>query len=209
MHTSPRVPNFAKNKTAMGVDISLHIEIGRQNQWHLMTIESPQWEKYEHEYKIFDTEVYNVRYYHFRDFLEEASSHIQCNKKILSPELQALIDDEDAKMGYGVFMYDDLCQHCEALEKKLISDIFHAGIYSIKVQLDRIEKRLAGNTPDTEPSDEREQRYEEITPIEQMYDDFMWDYGCIFSLRDTVRALTTFGYTHIPTSDIRIFYLIC
>jgi hypothetical protein len=48
-----------------------------------------------------------------------------------------------------------------------------------------------------------------MTPVEQMYDDFMWDYGCIFSLRDIVRALTTFGYTHIPTSDIRLFYLIC
>jgi hypothetical protein len=193
----------------MGVDISLHIEIRRQNQWHLMTVDSPQWEKYEHEYKIFETEVYNVRYYHFEDFLDEADSHIQGKKDILSPELQLLLDDEDERMGYGVFMYDDLLQHCEALEKKLISGISHAGIYSIKEQLDRIEKRLAGKTPDEGPSDEREQRYEEVTPIEQMFKDFLWDYGCIFSLRDTVRALTTFGYTYIPTSDIRIFYLIC
>ena len=29
----------------MGVDISLHIEIRKQNQWHLMTVTSPQWEK--------------------------------------------------------------------------------------------------------------------------------------------------------------------
>lgn len=195
----------------MGVDISFHIEIRRQNQWHLMTVDSPQWEKYENEDKIFKTEVYNVRYYHFEEFLNEAGSHIRGKKDILSPELQILLDDEDARMGYGVFMYDDLLLHCEALEKKLISGISHAGIYSIKAQLDRIEKRLAGNdnTPEAEPSDEREQLYEEVTPIEQMYDDFMWDYGCIFSLRDTVRALTTFGYTHIPTSDIRIFYLIC
>jgi len=195
----------------MGVDISFHIEIRRQNQWHLMTVDSPQWEKYDNENNIFKTEVYNVRYYHFEDFLDEAGSHIQGKKEILSPELQLLLNDEYAKMGYGVFMYDDLLQHCEALEKKLISGISHAGIYSIKAQLDRIEQRLAGNgnTPDAEPSDEREQLYEEVTPIEQMYDDFMWDYGCIFSLRDTVRALTTFGYTHISTSDIRIFYLIC
>lgn len=124
----------------MGVDISLHIEIRRQNQWHLMSVSCPFWEQHEHEYKIFDTQVYNVRYYHFRDFLDEACSHIRCNKDILSSELQALIDDEDAKMGYGVFVYN---------------------------------------------------------------------YGCIFSLRDIVRALTTFGYTHISTSDIRLFYLIC
>jgi len=195
----------------MGVDISFHIEIRQQNQWHLMTVDSPQWKKYENENKIFETEVFNVRYYHFQDFLDVAGSHIRGKKDILSPELQILLDDEDERMGYGVFMYDDLLQHCQALEKKLISGISHAGIYSIKAQLDRIEKRLAGdgNTSDEEPSDEREQLYEEVTPIEQMYDDFMWDYGCIFSLRDTVRALTTFGYTHIPTSDIRLFYLIC
>lgn len=29
----------------MGADISLHIEIRQQNQWHLMTVTSPQWEK--------------------------------------------------------------------------------------------------------------------------------------------------------------------
>ena len=36
----------------MGVDISLHIEIRKQNQWHLMTVTSPQWEKNDHEYEI-------------------------------------------------------------------------------------------------------------------------------------------------------------
>ena len=36
----------------MGVDISLHIEIRKQNQWHLMTVTSPQWEKTDHEYEI-------------------------------------------------------------------------------------------------------------------------------------------------------------
>ncbi len=41
----------------MGVDISLHIEIRKQNQWHLMTVTSPQWEKTDHEYEIFNTEV--------------------------------------------------------------------------------------------------------------------------------------------------------
>ena len=56
----------------MGVDISLHIEIRRQNQWHLMSVSCPLWEQHDHEYKIFDTQVYNVRYYHFRDFLDEA-----------------------------------------------------------------------------------------------------------------------------------------
>lgn len=43
-----------------------------------------------------------------------------------------------------------------------------------------------------------------------MYEDFMWDYGCVFRFRDTVRALTSLGsYCGIDSSDIRIFYLIC
>lgn len=49
----------------MGIDISLHIEIRQRNQWHLMTVTSPQWEKTDHEYEIFKTEVFNCRYYHF------------------------------------------------------------------------------------------------------------------------------------------------
>ena len=53
----------------MGVDISLHIEIRKQNQWHLMTVTSPQWERSDYEYEIFETEVYNCRYYHFQDFV--------------------------------------------------------------------------------------------------------------------------------------------
>ena len=70
----------------MGVDISLHIEIRKQNQWHLMTVTSPQWEKNDHEYEIFNTEVFNCRYYHFRDFLNEADTHKSRNKEILSEE---------------------------------------------------------------------------------------------------------------------------
>ena len=76
----------------MGVDISLHIEIRKQNQWHLMTVTSPQWEKNDHEYEIFNTEVFNCRYYHFRDFLNEADTHRSRNKTILSAELQEMIE---------------------------------------------------------------------------------------------------------------------
>ena len=36
----------------MGVDISLHIEIRKQKQWHLMKVTSPLWEKTDHEYEI-------------------------------------------------------------------------------------------------------------------------------------------------------------
>lgn len=46
----------------MGVDISLHIEIRRQNQWHLMVVSCPLWEQHEHEYKIFDTQKRPMRY---------------------------------------------------------------------------------------------------------------------------------------------------
>ena len=117
----------------MGVDISLHIEIRRREKWQLMVIESPLLEK-NNEFPIFDTEVYNCRYYHFREFLNES---------------------------------------------------------------------------DTKVDEDRLNRYEETNSIEQMYEDFMWDYGCLFGFRDRVRALTSIGCSSISDSDIRIFYLVC
>ena len=155
----------------MGVDISLHLEIRRQDKWRLMNVTCPLWVKENHGNKIFDTEVYSCRYYH-------------------------------------VFMFPDLEKHCDQLEKMLLSSLSHAGIYSIRQQLDRIEQKLDGTSNDA-PTEKREEVYEDVTPMSQIYEDFMYDNGCLFSLRDTVAALTSFGYTHIPSSDIRIFYLIC
>ena len=174
-----------------------------------MKVTSPQWEKTDHEYEIFNTEGFNCRYYHFRDFLNEADTHKSRNKNILSEELQSLIDEDDFNMGFGVFMFSDMVHYCDTLEKKLISGIAHAGIYSIKEQLNRIEKKLENPTADLTVKEECERLYEEKTPIEQMYEDFMWDYGLLFRFRDTVQALTSFGYTHIDESDVRIFYLVC
>ena len=193
----------------MGVDISLHIEIRKQNQWHLMKVTSPQWEKTDHEYEIFESEVFNCRYYHFRDFLNEADTHRSRNKDILSDELQKMINEDDFDMGFGVFMFDDLVHHCDVLEKKLISGIAHAGIHSIKKQLNRIEAKLNNSLMAQGETEEQDKLYEDVTPIEQMYEDFMWDYGLLFRFRDTVQALTSFGYNHIDESDVRIFYLIC
>ena len=193
----------------MGVDISLHIEIRKQNQWHLMKVTSPQWEKTNHEYEIFESEVFNCRYYHFRDFLNEADTHRSRNKDILSDELQKMINEDDFDMGFGVFMFDDLVHHCDVLEKKLISGIAHAGIHSIKKQLNRIEAKLNNSPMAQGEKEEQDELYEDVTPIEQMYEDFMWDYGLLFRFRDTVQALTSFGYNHIDESDVRIFYLIC
>ena len=193
----------------MGVDISLHIEIRKQNQWHLMKVTSPQWEKTNHEYEIFESEVFNCRYYHFRDFLNEADTHRSRNKDILSDELQKMINEDDFDMGFGVFIFDDLVHHCDVLEKKLISGIAHAGIHSIKKQLNRIEAKLNNSPMAQGEKEEQDELYEDVTPIEQMYEDFMWDYGLLFRFRDTVQALTSFGYNHIDESDVRIFYLIC
>lgn len=193
----------------MGVDISLHIEIRKQKQWHLMKVTSPLWEKTDHEYEIFESEVFNCRYYHFRDFLNEADTHRSRNKTILSDELQKMINEDDFDMGFGVFMFDDLVHHCEVLEKKLISGIAHAGIHSIKKQLNRIEAKLNNSPMAQGEKEEQDELYEDVTPIEQMYEDFMWDYGLLFRFRDTVQALTSFGYNHIDESDVRIFYLIC
>ena len=193
----------------MGVDISLHIEIRKQREWHLMTFDIPLLKKdvYKEEYPIFETEVFNRRYRHFNEFLEDAPSHRHNNKEFLSPELQAKLNNDDS---FGTFMFDDLEKHCNNLEKLFISGISHAGIFTIKQQLDRIEQKLDKGAEYTPPAEEREKTYEEVTPIEQMYEDFMWDYGCLFRFRDTVRALTSLGcYSGINSSDIRIFYLIC
>ena len=191
----------------MGVDISLHIEVRRRGEWHLMTFQSPFWET-DNEYPIFNTEVYNCRYHHFDGFLDGAPSHTRNKKDILSAELQQKLDENDS---FGTFMFDDLEKHCDQLEKLLISGISHVGIYSIKEQLDRIEKKLDGvaSGTETEVDEDRLNRYEETTSIDQMYKDFKWDYGCLFWFRDRVRALTSIGCSSIPDSDIRIFYLIC
>ena len=106
-------------------------------------------------------------------------------------------------------MFDELVHYCHVLEKKLISGITHAGIYSIKEQLNRIEAKLNNCPMAHGEAEEQGELYEDVTPIEQMYEDFMWDYGLLFRFRDTVQALTSFGYTHINESDVRIFYLIC
>lgn len=193
----------------MGVDISLHIEIRKQKEWHLMTFDIPllKDDESEEEYPIFETEVYNRRYHHFDEFLKDAPSHTRNKKEILSPELQAKLDEDDS---FGTFMFDDLEKHCGELEKLFISGISHAGIFTIKQQLDRIEQKLDKGSKSNPPAKDRERTYEEVTPIEQMYEDFMWDYGCLFRFRDTVRALTSLGsYSGIDSSDIRIFYLIC
>ena len=174
----------------MGVDISLHLEIRRQDKWRLMNVTCPLWVKENHGNKIFDTEVYSCRYYHFRDFLNKAPSK------------------DDGQTGFGVFMFPDLEKHCDQLEKMLLSSLSHAGIYSIRQQLDRIEQKLDGTSNDA-PTEKREEVYEDVTPMSQIYEDFMYDNGCLFSLRDTVSALTSFGYTHISSSDVRLFYLIC
>ena len=194
----------------MGVDISLHMEVRRRGEWHLMTFQSPFWEK-NNEYPIFDTEVYNCRYHHFREFLNEAPTQRLGNKDILSEELRAKMSSDDFDNEFGTFMFDDLEKHCDNLEKLLISGISHAGIYSIKEQLDRIGKKLDGGASgtDTEVDEDRLNRYEEATSIEQMYKDFMWNYGCLFRFRDRVRALTSIGDSSIEDSDIRIFYLLC
>lgn len=193
----------------MGVDISLHIEVRKQNRWHLMKVSSPQWDETDYEYEIFETEVFNCRYRNFSDFLSESNSHRNCNKEILSDELQKILDEDGYNSVFGVFMFDELVHYCDTLEKKFISGISYAGIYSIKEQLDRIEKKLDRPDANHETKEECGRPYEETTPIKQMYDDFMWDYGVLFRFRDTVQALTSFGYTHINKSDIRIFYLVC
>ena len=76
----------------------------------------------------------------------------------------------------------------------LISAISHAGIYSVKEQLNRIEEKLDNSSPSIPTEKEMDVLYEEVTPVERMYKDFMWDYGSLIRFRDTVYVLTLFGY---------------
>lgn len=135
----------------MGVDISLHIEIRKQKEWHLMTFDIPllKEDAYEDNSPIFETEVYNRRYHNFQDFLEDAPSHTRGKKDILSTELQAKLEEYDC---FGTFMFDDLEKHCDNLEKLFISGISHAGIFTIKQQLDRIEQKLEKGSNYTPPA---------------------------------------------------------
>ena len=141
--------------------------------------------------------------------MNEADTHKSRNKEILSEELQKLVDDDDYGMGFGVFMFSDMVHYCDMLEKKLLSDIAHAGIYSIKEQLNRIEAKLDNGSTSESDLEKQHELYEDVTPIEQMYEDFMWDYGLLFRFRDIVQALASFGYNSIDESDVRIFYLVC
>ena len=93
----------------MGVDISLHIEIRQHNKWHLMKVTSPQWEETDHEYEIFETEVFNCRYRHFSDFLAKSNSHRSRNKEILSEELQKILDEDDNNSGSVYFCLTNWC----------------------------------------------------------------------------------------------------
>ena len=137
----------------MGVDISLHIEIRKQQEWHLMTFDIPLIKQdCKHDYPIFETEVFNRRYHYFEDFLDEAPSHTRNQKDILSLELRQKLDDGDS---FGTFMFDDLEQHCDKLEKMLISGISHAGIFTIKEQLDRIEQKIDKGAENTPPDEEK------------------------------------------------------
>lgn len=159
----------------MGVDISLHIEIRKQNEWHLMTFDITLLKQdYHHEYLIFDTEVYNRRYHHFDEFLDEAPSHTRCKKDILSAELQMKLENDDC---FGTFMFDDLEKHCNKLEKLFISGITHAGIFTIKQQLDRIEQKLNDGANYSPPAEERERTYEEIVHFRADELDFSAQYG--------------------------------
>ena len=75
--------------------------------------------------------------------------------------------------------------------------------------MNRIEAKLDNDPKVESSSEEQHELYEDVTPIEQMYEDFMWDYGLLFRFRDTVQALTSFGYNSIDELDVRIFYLVC
>ena len=118
----------------MGVDISLHIEIRKEEKWHLMTIDSPLLRQ-DYEYDIFRTQVFNCRYYHFRHFLESKD------------DFRINIIDPDSKNHWYGSSFDDSDRTYPTYERKTI-DIMKRAVYVLRmayIYAKRVDWMLSGD----------------------------------------------------------------
>ena len=192
----------------MGVDIAFYIEVRNQENWVRLHFRPPFATKEEPNQSYWDTDCFFCRYYHFTDFLDEATSHIRGGpKERICRETAGHLEDDDS---YGTFMFEDLVKYCEEAEKKMFASLANAGLYPVKQQLDRIEAKLSmmqpANGPDKDEEDYTDEMYR---TAEEIYEDYTSEYYCVRHLRDIVSGIVAACHPYVYESDIRIFYLIC
>ena len=121
----------------MGVDIAFYIEVRNQENWVRLHFKPPFETKEDLNQSYWDTDCYFCRYYHFSHFIDEAASHIRGGPKDrICKEIAEHLEDDDS---YGTFLFDDLVQYCDELDKKLLASLSTAGLYTMRRPLDRIE----------------------------------------------------------------------
>ena len=174
----------------MGVDIAFYIEVRNQENWVRLHFKPPFETKEDLNQSYWDTDCYFCRYYHFTNFLDEAASHIKGGpKERICKEIAEHLEDDDS---YGTFMFDDLVQYCDELDKRLLASLSNAGLYPMKQQLDRIESYLRALQPTNEKQEENQE--EEIGDelyysASDIYEEHIEAYYCVRRLRDIVSGI--------------------
>ena len=187
----------------MGVDITLYLEIKRQEQWHRLSLVSPCAEPGE------DTEGYSCRYYHFEPVISEAPSLISKDMTALSEEARASLEQEEPGviLGFGVFMFEDLDRYCESLEKTMLKIMSRSELFIIKEQLDRIEDLLLRDGKPEESSvtpPDRERTC--LESLEEVYERIMdGTDGIVLEYWRGVRALPLI-VPGLDLDNLRIYY---
>ena len=194
----------------MGVDIAFYIEVRNQENWVRLHFKPSFATKVDTDQSYWDTDCYFCRYYHFTKFLDEAASHIRGGpRERICKEIAEHLEEDDS---YGTFMFDDLVQYCEELEKKLLASLANAGLYPMKRQLDRIESLLrtlqqtTDKQSETEDDDYDDELYYSASDI---YEEYLDEYYCVRHLREIVSGIVAVCHPYVYESDVRIFYLIC
>lgn len=194
----------------MGVDIAFYIEVRNQENWVRLHFKPPFETKEEPYQSYWDTDCFFCRYYHFTDFLNEARSNIRGGpKERICKEIAEHLEEDDS---YGTFMFVDLVEYCEEVEKKMFASLANAGLYPMKQQLDRIESILKAIHPvtekdgDSEEEDDNEDMYYSAAEI---YEEYTSEHYCVRHLRDIVSGIVAACHPYVEESDVRIFYLIC
>ena len=193
----------------MGVDIAFYIEVRNQENWVRLHFKPSFATKVDTDQSYWNTDCYFCRYYHFTKFLDEAASHIRGGpRERICKEIAEHLEDDDS---YGTFMFVDLVEYCEEVEKKMFASLANAGLYPMKHQLNRIESILKSIHPvtegkDTEEGDGNEGMYYSAAEI---YEEYTSEHYCVRHLRDIVSGIVAACHPYVEESDVRIFYLIC
>ena len=190
----------------MGVDIGIHIEVRKDNEWQLFCWKTPRkLHKYNNEedkdepWELHDSLSLD-RFYPYENMIEEAPSVSGGLPDDLSVQLKEM--DFSGYLSTGSFLFSDLVQYCEQSKEKLLNDISRARDLQVLAQLDRIEAAVCEEKTKKRKSDgSREFSSLSIQWMFEMYED---DTFCVRRLRDTVFALMN-GMS-VSAKDIRLVY---